>query len=163
MTDESIALPQNQACVPHCSARTPSGRRCRLAISDPQTNLCFKHAAEQKKLRDGANLSAQLIGDTQEFTSAVEINRSLGELYKLLARDEIPPRRAAVMAYTCSLLLRSLAAMEHEQKANEEPVQFIFDLPRPKRDDVPMDPERAMYQRQAELYGKDKISLPRSK
>jgi hypothetical protein len=120
-----------------------------MAVSDPQAGLCFKHAAVQKKDRDGANLAAQLIGDTQEFTSAVTINRSLGELYKLLARDEIAPRRAAVMAYTGSLLLRTLPAIEHELEVEEGPPQLDFsdwpgnerrhpradfgDLPRPDR------------------------------
>jgi hypothetical protein len=65
-------------------------------------------------------------------------NRSLGELYKLLARDEIAPRRAAVMAYTGSLLLRTLPAIEHEQILEEEHNQHdspavIWDLPRPDR------------------------------
>jgi hypothetical protein len=103
-----------------------------MPIADPASGLCPKHAAAQKKDRDAANLAAQLIGDTQEFTTAVAINRSLGELYKLLARDEIAPRRAAVMAYTGSLLLRTLPAIEHE--LDSEPQQIIWDLPRPKRD-----------------------------
>jgi hypothetical protein len=72
-----------------------------------------------------------LIGDTQEFTSAVAINRSLGELYKLLARDEIAPRRAAVMAYTGSLLLRTLPSIEHELEVIEGPPELDFtDWPR---------------------------------
>jgi hypothetical protein len=119
-----------------------------MAIADPESDLCLKHVAELKKVRDAANLSAQLIGDTEEFTSAVAINRSLGELYKLLARDEIAPRRAAVMAYTGSLLLRTLPAIEHELNPSDDDQKIIFDLPRPKRDD-PVDPERAMIERLA--------------
>jgi hypothetical protein len=105
-----------------------------MAISDPDSGLCYRHAVEKKKDRDAANVALQLIGDTQEFDSAVTINHSLGELYKLLARDEIAPRRAAVMAYTCNLLLRTLPAIERELNPPEQEQQFIFDLPRPKRD-----------------------------
>jgi hypothetical protein len=130
MTHEPAVLTQAKIDVPHCSARTPSGRRCRMAISDPASSLCFKHAAQQKKDRDAADIAARLIGDTEEFTSAVTINRSLGELYKLLARDEIAPRRAAVMTYTCNLLLRTLPAIEHElQGPGQKDNTIIFDIP----------------------------------
>lgn len=114
MNHEPVVLTKTALAIPHCSARTPGGRRCRMAISDPESGLCFRHAAEHKQQRDAASVAALLIGDAGEFTSAVAINRSLGELYKLLARDEIAPRRAAVMAYTCSLLLRTLPAIGRE-------------------------------------------------
>lgn len=126
MSQEALILTETKLAVLHCSARTPSGRRCRMALSDLASGLCFRHAAEQKKDRDAANVAARLIGDTQEFTSAVTINRSLGELYKLLARDEIAPRRGAVMAYTCSLLLRTLPAIEHELHHQPESGQQII-------------------------------------
>src|SRR5215831_14116207 len=59
----------------------------------------------------------------------VAINRSLGELYKLLARDEIAPRRAAVMAYTCSLLLRTLPALDRELHTSpQEDNTVVFDI-----------------------------------
>ena len=120
MTQEALILAETKLAAPHCSARTPSGRHCRMAISDPASGLCLRHAAQLKKDRDAANVATRLIGDTVEFTSAVTINRSLGELYKLLARDEIVPRRAAVMAYTCHLLLRTLPAIEHELHPQDE-------------------------------------------
>jgi hypothetical protein len=69
----------------------------------------------------------------------VDINHVLGELYKLLAANKISPRRGVVMAYTRSLLLRTLPAIDEEQ--SDEPQLFFFDLPRPKRDDI--SPERA--------------------
>src|SRR6266478_3984400 len=31
--------------MPHCQQRTASGRRCRMAVSDPDSGLCSKHAA----------------------------------------------------------------------------------------------------------------------
>jgi hypothetical protein len=119
----------------HCRQRTASGRRCRMPISDPDSGLCSKHAAEQQKELDQADLAAALIGDIEEFRSAADINHSLGELYKLQARNRIAPRRAAVMAYTCNLLLRTLPAIEHETNPQNEEQQWIMDLPRPNRDD----------------------------
>ncbi|MGB4785059.1 MAG: hypothetical protein WAQ77_10090, partial [Candidatus Acidiferrum sp.] len=41
-------------------------------------------------------------------------------LYKLQARNKIHPRRAAVMAYTCNLLLRTLPAIEANSIPNSK-------------------------------------------
>jgi hypothetical protein len=126
---ESAILSPDVALL-HCQHRSASGRRfCRMAVSDPASGLCFRHAAQHKRERDAANVADRLIGNTQEFTSAVTINRSLGELYKLLARDEIAPRRAAVMAYTCNLLLHTLPAIEQElHRSDEKRPTIVMDI-----------------------------------
>ena len=122
----------------HCQYRTASGRRCRLpavagmAVSDPHSGLCHKHAAERQQNLDQADLAAALIGDIEEFRSAADINHSLGELYKLQARNKITPRRAAVMAYTANLLLRTLPAIYAEEGAAQDDGPMVIpDLPRP--------------------------------
>jgi hypothetical protein len=126
----------------HCLQRSPSGRHCRLPISDAATGLCNKHAASRQKGLDQADLAASLIGDNQEFRSAVAINHSLGELYKLQARNRITPLRAAVMAYTANLLLRTLPAIEKELHPEDEPFRLDFgDLPRPERQWPEPDPK----------------------
>jgi hypothetical protein len=101
-----------------------------MAISDQDTGLCARHAALLQKDLDEADFASCLIGEIQDFRSAEDINHSLGELYKLQARNKISPRRAAVMAYTCNLLLRTLPAID--QEIEHQPI--IFDLPRPNRD-----------------------------
>lgn len=122
----------------HCQHRTASGRHCRMAVTDPSSSLCLRHAAQRQKVLDLADLSATLIGDAEDFRSAVTINRSLGELYKLQARNQIAPRRAAVMAYTANLLLRTLPAIEHELHPEDEKVIIDFgNLPRPGRPSKP--------------------------
>ncbi len=120
----------------HCQHRSASGRRfCRMAISDTDSGLCSKHAALLQKDLDQADLAASLIGDIQEFRSAADINHSLGELYKLQARNKITPRRAAVMAYTANLLLRTLPAIDRELNPQDDNrAEIIFDMPRPNRD-----------------------------
>jgi hypothetical protein len=102
-----------------------------MAVSDADSGLCRKHAAERQQQLDQADFSAALIGDVEEFRSAVDINHSLGELFKLQARNQISPRRAAVMAFTCNLLLHTLPAIERENESKG--VQIIWDLPRPDR------------------------------
>ncbi|OLC86119.1 MAG: hypothetical protein AUH88_05135 [Acidobacteria bacterium 13_1_40CM_4_61_5] len=107
-----------------------------MAVSDPHSGLCHKHAAERQQNLDQADLAAALIGDIDEFRSAADINHSLGELYKLQARNKITPRRAAVMAYTANLLLRTLPAIYAEENASPDaPIEIILDAPRPCHDE----------------------------
>src|SRR5437899_8188715 len=133
-TETPVANPNS---VPlHCQHRTASGRRCRMAISESDSGLCSKHAADHQKELDQADLASALIGDIQEFRDAVTINHSLGELYKLQARNKITPRRAAVMAYTANLLLRTLPAIDAEENASPDaPIEIILDAPRPCHDE----------------------------
>ena len=126
-TETPVANPNS---VPlHCQHRTASGRRCRMAISESDSGLCSKHAADHQKELDQADLASALIGDIQEFRDAVTINHSLGELYKLQARNKINPRRAAVMAYTASLLLRTLPVIARDtgvKPQQEETIEWDF-------------------------------------
>jgi len=122
-TSSSTTIPSSTSI--HCQHRSVSGRRfCRLPISDPDSGLCSKHAAEHQRDLDQVDLAAPLIGKIEEFRSAADINHSLGELYKLQARNKITPRRAAVMAYTASLLLRTLPAIQKET-GNEHQNIFV--------------------------------------
>jgi hypothetical protein len=125
-TETTITIP-NSAPL-HCQQRTASGRRCRMAVSDPDSGLCAKHAADHQKELDQADLSAALIGDIQEFRDVVAINHSLGELYKLQARNKVNPRRAAVMAYTASLLLRTLPAIASHSQLKERQEDLVLDF-----------------------------------
>ena len=128
----ATAVTDSNSAPLHCQYRTASDPRCRMAISDPHSGLCHKHAAERQQNLDQADLAAALIGDIEEFRSAADINHSLGELYKLQARNKITPRRAAVMAYTANLLLRTLPAIYAEENAEQDDgPAFIVDIPRP--------------------------------
>jgi len=99
-----------------------------MPISDTDSGLCSKHAALLQKDLDQADLAATLIGDIQEFRSAADINHSLGELYKLQARNKITPRRAAVMAYTANLLLRTLPAIARDNGLQPQQQGIVFDF-----------------------------------
>ena len=157
MNDLELKEKDKPAAARHCLHRTPSGRCCRMPVSDPASGFCFRHAAARRKERDTATIAAKLIGDAGEFTCAVVINRSLGELYKLLARDEIAPRRAAVMAYTCNLLVRTLPAIERElhprdQQDDQGDHRFIMDIPSAVANRA-AELQRARYKDLASPYG----------
>src|SRR6266850_3351619 len=122
--------------LPRCQYRTRTGRRCRHAVSSIKAGFCTTHAPAHSNRPEEPDLSAHLTAGLTEFKSAVPINEFLSRLLHLQAQDRISPRRAAVMAYTCNLILRTLPAIDRElHLENEDQPQIIIDLPRPRRDD----------------------------
>jgi hypothetical protein len=120
-----------------CHHRTVSGRRCRLRVLNPESHLCFRHAQLRQKKRHAADLAGDLAGQLTEFTTAADLNTFLSRLLLLQAHDRIAPRRAAVMAYTCNLLLRTLPAIDRETNGGDDHVNIILDMPRPDRSQEP--------------------------
>ena len=116
--------------VKRCSFRFPNGKRCRLLIVDPAFTLCFQHAKLKLDHRELADLSADLIGDDlTELRTAEQINCFLTRVVRLLAQNRISPRRAAVLTYATSLLLRSVVAMDRQASDGDECPQIIWDSP----------------------------------
>lgn len=115
-----------------CNHKTPTGRRCRLNAISSASGLCPRHASLPPASDD---LSASFPAGLDEFMSAVQINAFLSQLALLLVQDRISPRRAAVLAYIHSLLLRTLPAVQIEldpEPDDPEP-RILFNLPRPDR------------------------------
>jgi hypothetical protein len=83
-----------------CQHRTAAGRQYRSFASDPSSGLCPHHAAPTR----AANFREALT------------NNSFGALYNLLAEGRISPRRASVLAYISSLLLRTLPAIDYDNE-----------------------------------------------
>jgi hypothetical protein len=99
-----------------CNHVTSTGRQC-CSLATGRSGLCARHAAAQANLqaRDYARL---LLRGSKGFQTAGGINYSLGDLYSLLAQGRISPRRAAVLAYISSLLLRTLPAIDKDRAPN---------------------------------------------
>lgn len=115
MSPQSLSpIPINNSA--RCQRRTPAGRQCRLLACDTHSGLCAQHHAERQQ-RTAADLSASLTKRSGSFETAQGINSSLVNLYRLLAENRISPRRAAVLAYISSLLLRTLPAIDADQDA----------------------------------------------
>jgi hypothetical protein len=99
-----------------CSHRDPKGRQCRTLALDGRSCLCPRHLAEQQQ-ELAADHFQHLTTKSQFFQIAQGINYSLLNLYQLLAQNRISPRRAAVLAYISSLLLRTLPAITADNAA----------------------------------------------
>jgi len=108
-----------------CEHTDYGGRRCRMIRSSTHPNLCHWHAvSEERKLLEAReraartspdfNVAYQLFGPVQDLRSAAAINHVLGRLVQLLAENSVSTRRAAVIAYSCNLLLHSLKELRYE-------------------------------------------------
>jgi hypothetical protein len=102
-----------------CRSRNRSGSRCRLHAQDPATGLCFRHAARPGTTSDDTDLSADLFpelpaNELPELRTPEQINDFLSRVVLLLAQGRISPRRAAVITFACSLLLRSVVVMDRQ-------------------------------------------------
>ena len=124
-----------------CQHATADGRRCRMLRMNQHSSLCLQHWQRQQELLslesgDANALGAELLGPFQEFNTATAINHVLGKLLALLARNRIPARHAAILAYVGQVLLNSLEPMSKEILRGEENAgrrELIHYVPRPQR------------------------------
>src|SRR5438045_4498887 len=93
-----------------CRHFTLTGRQCCSLAVDTTSGLCARHAAAQEHT-DTVDHSAVLTRFSSGFQTVEGINFALGDLFVLLAQGRISPRRAAVLTYMASLMLRTLPAM----------------------------------------------------
>ncbi len=99
-----------------CSYRSPAGRQCQRLASEAQSGLCPQHRAEQNQVQ-AADHYLHLTRRFHDFQTAQGINHSLHNLYELLAQNRISTRRAAVLSYISSLLLRTLPQIDADNAA----------------------------------------------
>ena len=114
-----------------CRGRSRSGSRCRRhALAN---GYCPQHASRlTPSAGEDRDLSEFFSCPTNEFDSAGQINDFLSTVAELVVKNEISARRAAVLAYITNQLLRTLPIIQQEN-----PPQFIFDLPRPRPEPAP--------------------------
>jgi len=110
-----------------CRHFTANGRRCRLAILDKASGLCFRHVAREF-LPSDEDLSPAFTGLLSGFQSASRIHAFLTETAVLLVQNRISTRRAVALAYISQLLLRTLPAIEHQEKPDEDDNRIIVDI-----------------------------------
>jgi hypothetical protein len=126
VSPEPNASPESNA--PHhrqrCRARRRDRKQCRLFAQDTATGLCARHAAYAEaldELQDTTDLSKQLLVVNQGgYCTAESVNAILSNVVELLAKGRISPRRASVITFALSLMLRSVIVQDR-QIANTPP------------------------------------------
>jgi hypothetical protein len=112
----STHLPAEESPA-RCQHRTLKGR-CRQAATDNAGTLCFHHARAQRQAQDDFTSLAPLIRKPEDLQSVEGISDHLAALQNLLAEGRVSPRRASVIAYIDSLLLRTFVELEEQNKGN---------------------------------------------
>jgi hypothetical protein len=92
-----------------CLYLSATGRQCRNWALDDRAMFCHRHFEAQPHGPD--DFAFHLLNRACNFQNAQGIHDSIRRLYTLLACGAISPRRAAVLGYLTSLLLRTLPAL----------------------------------------------------
>jgi chemotaxis protein histidine kinase CheA len=75
---------------------------------------CVFHAHQAQQLLDADRIGKELTSFTGEFRTATDLNRALGNLFKAVAQNRIPPKNAAVLAYIGQLLCQTIPNSQKE-------------------------------------------------
>jgi hypothetical protein len=103
-----------------CQFMTSSGRRCRnFAARDTSrasglSTFCIPHSQLDQQFVNTKSVSEELLGDTDNFQTAISVNEVLGRLFVLQAQNRIPVRNAMALAYTAQVILSSLEKVRDE-------------------------------------------------
>ncbi len=115
-----------------CNHTDALGRQCRaLALRSAESRggtkgLCFKHGTEERQLRDAEEIAEELLSGTPPMLSTtIAVNRVMGKLFQLTARNRLPIRHASTLAYIGSLLLNSCEGVKHEIIGSEGQGQWF--------------------------------------
>jgi hypothetical protein len=119
------------AIRPRCAHLFQSGRRCRRQLFETNSRFCPRHAKLPENLQPD-DLTAELTNNPQDLDTFDGLHSFLEALVILLSQNRISTRRAAVLGYLTSQLIRTLSAAHKEE--DQTPLQLILDAPRPIRD-----------------------------
>jgi hypothetical protein len=103
-----------------CQFMTSSGRRCRnFAARDTSrasglSTFCIPHSQLDQQFVNTKSVAEELLGNTQDFRTAVSVNDVLGRLFVLQAQNRIPIRNAMALAYTAQVILSSIETVRDE-------------------------------------------------
>ena len=108
-----------------CHARKRDGKQCRLYVQDTTTGLCTRHAALSREnavaIDDSTNVALDLLdSEIGVLDSTNAINIVLTNVVVMLAQGRLSPRRASVITFALSLMLRSVIVQDR-QAANATP------------------------------------------
>ena len=103
-----------------CQHRSATGRQCRFHATNSSSELCPRHSATPSARF--TNFGDAPSGRAYDFRHPQGVNNALAVLYTLLTEGRISPRRASVLAYIVSLILRTTPVIndENEQFAHED-------------------------------------------
>jgi hypothetical protein len=121
-----------------CQHHSKDGKQCHMLLAADNPTLCPFHARSDAKRvdlqrDDSEDLSALFNQDLPKQKTAADIHTHLWNLSLALQQGRISPRRAAVLAYIHSLLLRTLPAIDKQNSSGDSAGIDMTGAPRPIR------------------------------
>jgi hypothetical protein len=97
-----------------CMFAFTDSRNCAMPRWNQHKKYCLFHAHQEQQLIASGELGDELAAFTGEFRTNTDLNRALGNLFQAVARNRIPPRSAAVLAYIGQLLQHNISNLQNE-------------------------------------------------
>ena len=104
---------------PRCRFLSSDKRQCRMLRADHHPDFCLFHAARQDEIfallpeREFA-LAPELEALAADLTTATGVNRALGQVFRLLAKNHITRKDAVAFGYIAQLLLQTVPGVRAE-------------------------------------------------
>jgi hypothetical protein len=91
-----------------CQHVYSDGRRCTMFRMGRNSTLCLQHWAKQREKGDSEWAVDDIMNGVQDLKTVEEIHDVLGRLFRHVAYNRIPPRKAGLLVYICQMLLATL-------------------------------------------------------
>lgn len=97
-----------------CKFQFSDKRACAMPRWKGHASFCLFHARQEQQLLYADRFGSELASLSTEFRTASGLNCALGKVFTAVAKNRIPPRNAAVLAYIGQLLMQTLRGVESE-------------------------------------------------
>jgi hypothetical protein len=97
-----------------CAFAFSDGRRCRMPRWKGSRQFCLFHGRQEQQLLHVDYMGKKHPTLSTWFQTATDLNYALGNLFEAVARNRVPPRHAAVLAYISQLLIQTLPQVKAE-------------------------------------------------
>jgi hypothetical protein len=105
--------------LPRCRFLSSDKRQCRMLRADHHPDFCLFHAARQDEIfallpEREFSLAPELEALAADLTTATGVNRALGQVFRLLAKNHITRKDAVAFGYIAQLLLQTVPGVRAE-------------------------------------------------
>ena len=97
----------------YCTFIFPDGRRCR-ALKMPTRHVCIGHWHHDGQFEQDEASLVELAAVSRTLDSRRGIRKALASVFRLIATDRIPPRKASLLLYNGQLMLMTFATRDAE-------------------------------------------------
>ena len=108
----------------YCTFIFPDGRKCR-ALKMPTRHMCIGHWRHDGQFQQDEAALVELAAVSRTLDSRRGVRKALASVFRLIATDRIPMRKASLLLYGGQLLLMSFpsAREEHAEAPAKELVE----------------------------------------